>query len=224
MGEEESPAPVVLLVDDQELLVSSLEYVFRENGFDAHRLPVTDLATMRAAAAGFRPGVALLDLGLGADGSRRPLDGADFVGPLRELGWTVLVVTGTTELERVAAAVARGAANWMLKTADFAELVRVTSELFHGRGRLPEQERATLLARHGTRVTRRETTLARLGTLSAREREVLERLTDGASAATIARESYTSVGTVRTHIRAILSKLEVSSQLAAVALLARYRD
>src|SRR5688572_31006165 len=64
----------------------------------------------------------------------------------------------------------------------------------------------------------------RLTTLSPREREVLGRLTEGATAATIAADTHTSIRTVQTHIHRILSKLEVSSQLAATAIAFRYRS
>jgi DNA-binding NarL/FixJ family response regulator len=64
----------------------------------------------------------------------------------------------------------------------------------------------------------------RLRTLSPREREVLGRLTEGAAAATIAAETHTSIRTVQTHIHRILTKLEVSSQLAATAIAVRHRS
>ena len=60
--------------------------------------------------------------------------------------------------------------------------------------------------------------LARFGTLSVRESEVLEELMSGKSAADIATESYVSIATIRSQIKAILRKLGVNSQLAAVVL------
>jgi DNA-binding CsgD family transcriptional regulator len=54
--------------------------------------------------------------------------------------------------------------------------------------------------------------------LSPREREVLELLTEGMRAAAIAEYFVVSMPTVRTQIRSILAKLDVSSQLEAVAL------
>jgi DNA-binding NarL/FixJ family response regulator len=47
---------------------------------------------------------------------------------------------------------------------------------------------------------------------------VLHALCDGFSAEAIAEQQFVSVGTVRTHIQAVLRKLGVSSQLAAVVL------
>ncbi len=50
---------------------------------------------------------------------------------------------------------------------------------------------------------------------------MLQRLTRGCSADEIAAETYVSLATVRSHIRAILQKLGVNSQLAAVAAASR---
>ena len=59
--------------------------------------------------------------------------------------------------------------------------------------------------------------------LTAGERRVLFYLTEGWPAQDIAEELVVSLTTVRTHIRSVLRKLEVRSQLAAVAI-ANSRD
>jgi DNA-binding CsgD family transcriptional regulator len=58
---------------------------------------------------------------------------------------------------------------------------------------------------------------AALMQLTPKEREVLLALMRGATAREISKECYVSLPTVRSQIRGILSKLGVSSQLAAVA-------
>ncbi|WP_265520314.1 helix-turn-helix transcriptional regulator [Oerskovia flava] len=63
--------------------------------------------------------------------------------------------------------------------------------------------------------------LERVESLTRREREVLARLVEGMPAAEIARSLVLSLTTVRSHIRAILTKLGTTSQLAAVATLLR---
>lgn len=57
-----------------------------------------------------------------------------------------------------------------------------------------------------------------LDALTPREQEVLAGLAEGRSAEAIAAELVVSLATVRSHIRAVLQKLEVNSQVAAVAL------
>jgi DNA-binding NarL/FixJ family response regulator len=66
----------------------------------------------------------------------------------------------------------------------------------------------------------------RLARLTPREREVLDRLVAGHDRATIARELLVSIGTVRTHTRNVLAKLDVHSSLEAVSVARRgnYRD
>ncbi len=54
--------------------------------------------------------------------------------------------------------------------------------------------------------------------LSRREGEVLCLLMEGHSVAKIAESSFVSIGTVRTQVKAVLRKLGVNSQAAAVAL------
>lgn len=54
--------------------------------------------------------------------------------------------------------------------------------------------------------------------LTAREREIFRLVYDGLSADQIADQACVSVNTVRSHIRSILAKLNVNSQLAAVAM------
>jgi DNA-binding NarL/FixJ family response regulator len=58
----------------------------------------------------------------------------------------------------------------------------------------------------------------RLADLTQREREILTRLMSGHNATEIARSSFTSEATVRTQIKSILAKLDVCSQVAAVAM------
>lgn len=208
----------VLVIDDQELVASSLAYALAGKGFDAHRVPITDLATVRETVSGFRPGVVLLDLDLGTGPDGRRLDGVELITPLRRQGWSVLVVTGTADLDRVAAAVAAGATSWVVKGANFQELVNSTVEVATGRGGLSESERSELLARHHESAATKARAAERLGRLTEREREVLDRLTAGASPASIAEETYTSIRTVRSHIRNVLQKLDVNSQGAATAI------
>lgn len=64
-----------------------------------------------------------------------------------------------------------------------------------------------------------------LARLTGREQQVLRALAAGQSAGQIADAEWLSMATVRTHVQAVLRKLEVSSQLAAVAVARRgWRD
>jgi DNA-binding NarL/FixJ family response regulator len=214
----------IVVIDDQQLVASMLTYSLRDHGFDAHYLLVTDLEAVQTAALAHLPGLVLLDLDLGAGPDGEPMDGVDLIVPLRAQGWTVLVITGATDLDRIAEAVAHGAANWVVKGANFPELLSTVVEMAAGRGHIPPGERAAFIKRYQAVLATRRKDAERLETLSPREREVLGRLTEGASAGAIAAETHTSIRTVQTHIHRILTKLEVSSQLAATAIAFRHRS
>lgn len=78
-------------------------------------------------------------------------------------------------------------------------------------------------ARRRAAVDPMSTESARVASLTHRESQILDALMAGASADAIAVALVVSLPTVRTHIRAILTKLGVSSQLAAVAIACRVR-
>jgi DNA-binding NarL/FixJ family response regulator len=83
---------------------------------------------------------------------------------------------------------------------------------------IDRDERARLIAHwHETRVENHGAR-QRLEDLTPREREVLGQLMGGRQVREIARLNVVSEATVRTQVKSILAKLEVSSQLAAVGL------
>lgn len=78
--------------------------------------------------------------------------------------------------------------------------------------------RAELSREVARRRAEAQARLAPFEALTMREREVLAALVVGRSADEIADEQVVSVATVRSHIRGVLDKLDVNSQVAAVAL------
>jgi DNA-binding NarL/FixJ family response regulator len=86
-----------------------------------------------------------------------------------------------------------------------------------GRGRRSPRPR-TRRAVPAVALTAERRNRRNLGRLTAAEARILWRLMHGSSVAEIARAHVVSVATVRSQIRALLTKLEASSQLAAVAL------
>jgi DNA-binding NarL/FixJ family response regulator len=74
------------------------------------------------------------------------------------------------------------------------------------------------LLRAAADISRRTTEMAAaLDALSTREQDVLRGLMRGLAAKQIARELVVSLATVRSHIRSILAKLDVGSQVEAIA-------
>ncbi len=111
-----------------------------------------------------------------------------------------------------------------------AECVLQGAESAFAIGELPEEmnhalsqnngdgSRAEAAGVQGDHTSLRAERLGRLLLLTRSERRVLYHLTTGATAIEIAEKLVLSLATVRSHIRSILRKLEVSSQLAAVAI------
>jgi DNA-binding NarL/FixJ family response regulator len=104
------------------------------------------------------------------------------------------------------------------KAKPFDVLLQTVLTAAVGEPVMSEAERQKWLMRHYSHLAQERDLTQRLDRLSPREREVLELLAQGHRAAEIAEHFVVSMPTVRTQIRAILTKLQVNSQLEAVAL------
>ncbi|MDT7588926.1 MAG: two-component system, NarL family, nitrate/nitrite response regulator NarL, partial [Pseudonocardiales bacterium] len=165
-------------------------------------------------------GLVLLDLNLGRDGLGRQVDGVHLVRALRARRWTVLVVSDHGDEDRVAAAIAAGAAGVVAKSTSLRNLLLMVLAASAGQPVMTESERHAWLTRDRGYRARQHERARRFERLSTREREVLALMAQGRRATAIAEHFVVSLTTVRTQIRAILVKLEVNSQLEAVALAA----
>lgn len=208
----------VLIVDDHELVATSVMLSLQAEGVQAQWCAARGAAEILAVAAGMRPGLALLDLDLGRDAAGTRVDGVPLVAPLVGRGWRVLIMSGSADRSRIGAALAAGALGSIPKRAPFPRLLGAVREGLGGGLVMARDRREALIAYAGERAARHHEVTARLGRLTHREREVLTELGHGKRAQTIADEFDVSLSTVRTQIRAILTKLEVGSQLEAVAL------
>lgn len=202
----------VVLVDDHELLAQSAAYALRAHGIDAHVVEVSTLAEIEAEVIRINPRVALLDLHLGALGLSIPL-----IAGIRAAGIDVVVVTGETDRATWGACIEAGATALLEKRLSFDDLVEQVRRVVAGETVMPQSDRIDLITRLQEQRREERTRLEPFTRLTTKEAEVLQRLTRGLSADEIASETYVSLATVRSHIRAILQKLGVNSQLAAVA-------
>jgi two-component system nitrate/nitrite response regulator NarL len=202
----------VLIVDDHELLAESLRLALSAEGYDVEVSGITPPEVI-ASAQERPPDVVLLDLDLGEIGG----DGSVLVEVLSLGGARVVVISGTSDRLRVASCLEAGASGFVSKSAPLDELLDAVRSAGGGHEVMPEAERLDLLAelRRARVVRKRE--LAPFEELTGREQYVLAQVIDGRSASEIASGAYVSEATVRTQIRAVLNKLGVRSQLAAVA-------
>jgi DNA-binding NarL/FixJ family response regulator len=201
----------VLIVEDHELLAGTMAMALRQQGLEVHVAAGPSAAAVTERAGELAP---VLDLDLGsAMGS-----GLNLIRPLIECGARVVVVTGVADRARLGACIEAGAVGVVSKAAEFSVLTDVVRRAIEGEPLMPEDERQALLAEARHRRRADHDRLAPFDALSPREQDVLVHLLAGESAETIAENTYVSLATVRSHIRAILLKLGVNSQLAAVAL------
>jgi DNA-binding NarL/FixJ family response regulator len=165
-----------------------------------------------AMARALRPEVVLMDLEMPR------LDGVGAIRRLRALPEppAVLVLTGFGHDERVFGAVEAGAAGYLLKDVDPAELEAAVHAA--RRGEAPFDPRVTGRLLRG--LTRRAPAPA--GRLTPREREVLAQLARGRSNREIARALTVSEKTVKTHVSSILSKLGVPDRTQAALYAVRH--
>jgi len=206
--------PAVLLVDDHELLAGTLALALRQLGHDVHTSAWASPEAVVEAARDLAPAVVLLDLELGeALGT-----GLDLIRPLNDAGARVVMVTGITDRARLGACIAAGATGVVSKATSFSSLVESVQQAVAGEPVMAETERQELVDEYRRHEQAERGRLAPFQTLTPREQVVLGHLVAGESAEAIADRLYLSLATVRSHIRAILVKLQVNSQLAAVAL------
>ncbi len=207
----------VVVVEDHVLFAESLSLALRLEGHDVRRPAVRPGATapdLVAAVLRRQPGVAILDLDLGAD-----VNGADLVAPLTAAGIDVLVVTGARERAEWGRCLHEGAQAVISKHAPLAEIQGAVRRLATGRPAMSPKRRADLIAAWRDEERLGDAERQRLARLTPRERAVLGGLADGRRIHDIAEADVVSEATVRTQVKSILSKLEVRSQLAAVLLL-----
>lgn len=207
----------ILIVEDHDLLAQSLKLALRGDGFEAELADDLTADGILKIADRMRPSVVLLDLDLGADvGTSLPL-----IPGLRALGASVVMVTAAESRARLGECIDAGALGIVAKSAGFDDLLGAIRDACEMRTLLSKPERDELLdemrRQHAADRERDE----RFDRLTARERQVLAALCDGKSADMIASEAFVSVATVRTQIRALLQKLGVKSQIAAVAMARR---
>jgi len=207
------PRPRVLVVDDHELFGESLKIALSASHIDTLRAPDLSPAELLLLTDRFEPHVVLLDLQLGGG-----LSGIDLVEPLRDRRAHVVMVTGINDPAELGACLHAGALSVVSKAVPLESLVRAVAEALEGRSVNDPAERAHFGEALAVAQRRKTQLDAMFGALTNAEREVFAGLAHGRSAETIARLRVVSVRTVRSQIEAILAKLEVNSQLAAVAL------
>ena len=160
-----------------------------------------------AEAARLRPDVVLLDLAMPG------VDGIAALPRLREAapGARVIVLTSFGEDERLFAALRAGAAGFLLKDVEPAELVRAIRTAHAGQSPLSP----AVAARVVEEVVHPARRAGPADELTPRELEVLRLIAGGRSNKRIALELGVAEKTVKTHVSHLLAKLGLSDRTQA---------
>jgi NarL family two-component system response regulator LiaR len=191
----------VLIVDDHAVVREGLRsYLELQDGIAVVGEAADGEAAVEAAVA-LEPDVVLMDLVMPR------LDG---VGAMRALqqrlpAARVIVLTSFTEDGKVLPAIRAGAAGYLLKTVEPAELARAVRAAAAGEALLDPMVAARLMAE----------VAAPAHELTDREHEVLDGIARGLSNKRIGFELGIAERTVKAHVGHILAKLDLSDRTSA---------
>ncbi len=207
----------VTVVDDHALFAEALVISLRGQSVDA-RSVVPEAATttfpqLGRAIVDSRPHLVLLDLDLGVVGDTMRL-----LSTLAAGNVPVVVVTGSADGVRRGEALAMGARAVISKSAPFSQILDAVERTRSGLPVMSRMERDELLSAYRDATESRRELHAKFSLMTRREAEVLGQLMAGQQVTEIARTRFVSESTIRTQVKSILSKLQVSSQLTAVGL------
>jgi DNA-binding NarL/FixJ family response regulator len=204
----------VLLADDQELVRAGFAMILDARDDIEVVGEAGDGLEAVTLAARTRPDVVLMDVRMprldGIEATRRIVDGGSAA--------RVVMLTTFDLDEPVFAALRAGASGFLLKDirpADLADAVRVVAR---GEALLAPTVTRRLLDRFATGLPAASGPDRRLDPLTAREVEVLTLVAGALTNAEIAERLFLTPATVKTHISAILTKLDLRDRVQAAVL------
>jgi two-component system nitrate/nitrite response regulator NarL len=206
----------VMVVDDHSLFAESLVIALRATGVAAQCVVPRDEMTAGRLVRDVRqahPDLVLLDLALGCG-----VEGTQLISSLTDFGVAVALVTGSDDRARHGEALAAGAVGVIHKSMPFSTIVETVSRIRAGLPVMSRETRAELVSTHRAATASQHEVRKRFQLITKREAEVLGLLMAGKQVVEIARTRVVSESTVRTQVKSILAKLQVSSQLSAVGL------
>ncbi|ACY97227.1 two component transcriptional regulator, LuxR family [Thermomonospora curvata DSM 43183] len=211
------PPVRVVLVDDHEMILAGLQAMLA--GFSGRVRVIGQASTSREAVrlvTALQPDVVLLDVRLGAE------SGLDLCRDLtgRSPDTRVVFLSVYDDEQYVFEALRAGARGYLLKRVDGLELVRRLEEVAQGET-VVDPTLAGRMAASAARLNRGEFWPGAHRGLTQRESEVLSLLVAGLSNKAMAARLVVSEETIKSHLRALYRKLEVTDRSGAIAVALR---
>jgi DNA-binding NarL/FixJ family response regulator len=203
----------VVLADDEPLVLQGLRMVLEAEPGITVLGEANDGREAVALARQHRPDVLVTDVRMPA------MDGIAVTRAVRTdpglSGTAVLVLTTFADDDYLIGAVREGASGYLLKSMPPAEIRAAVRAAAGGGLPLAPTLVRRLLDEYAERRVEQD---PRLDRLTERERDVLRRVAAGDSNAEISRYLHIGEGTVKTHVAAILRKLDVRDRTQAAVL------
>jgi len=196
----------VLIVDDHTLLRHGLRLILNH----AEGLTVVGEASDGEEAIGLarelKPDVILMDVNMPG------LDGIEATRRIRSAQPEIhiLILTISKQDKDLIGAIKAGARGYLLKNAESGEVIESIHRVMAGEAILPPHMMTRVFAELADPAPT-------LGDLTGRETEILKLVARGLSNKEIGTELHISENTVKTHVRHILEKLNLSNRAEAAA-------
>lgn len=207
----------VAIVDDHPILAFAISDALTRNEIaQATTINPSDPDAEQQLTA-LAPDLCLLDLDLGEEQAA----GMRFVRAAISARLPVVMLTGSTDDVALGRCIEAGADGVIQKMQPFADVIDSVHRALRGDKCSSDTQLLQWVLAAQRHDTERQRLLKPFSSLTNRESTVLQHLIEGSRVDEIAAVEYVAVATVRSQVRSILQKLEVQSQLAAVAIARR---
>ncbi|HLY95022.1 MAG TPA: response regulator transcription factor [Gaiellaceae bacterium] len=210
VGERQSDALRVLIVDDHDLFRTGLRNLLEEQSVQVIGEAATGAEAVRIVRE-IAPDVVVMDLNMPGMGGVDATRHITSIAPLTR----VVMLTISDEDSDVMDAILAGACGYLLKDSSIEELISGIEAAAKGESLISPTIAAKVLQR--VRATSAQPEIANQirAELSDREIEVLKLIANGKDNAVIAGELHISPKTVKNHISNILMKLQIDNRIQA---------
>lgn len=188
----------ILLVDDEPLLLNSLEIILSMNGMEIAG-KTKDGNEALICLESVTCDLALVDLNM------KGMGGIELIGRLKTMypAVKILVLTTFYDDDNITKAIANGADGYLLKDSGKEAILGAIEQILNGRNVIDHKVMLRLAALMGAKEPQREVLAP---DMTEREKEICTLLAEGLTNRQIAEQLYISEGTVKNYISSIYDK------------------